>query len=134
MPSKRNTRRAHWAHREIRLCGPSDDPDQQTADTVSFRHLLIQFKRLAAPLLPEEAAFRLNVLEINVDDIYTAYEVQAELDAMLPDLENALAVFDDVPGVASPTNASIVDPALIAGLAKIKLSRADTGTLVRMCG
>jgi hypothetical protein len=112
--------------REFRMAGPSDDPDAQTATTLGYRHLLVQFKRLAAPLLSDEAAFRLNGLEINVDDIYTAYEVRAELDAMLPDIENALAVFDDAPGVASGTNASIVDPALIAGLGKIKSSHADT--------
>lgn len=79
MPSKKEILAELIEHtRQIRLCGPSDDPDQQTADTVSFRHLLVQFKRLAAPLLPDEVAFRLNGLEVTVNDIYTAYEVQAE--------------------------------------------------------
>jgi hypothetical protein len=40
--------------REFRLCGPSDDPDEQTAVTVSFQHLIVQFKRLAGPLLSGE--------------------------------------------------------------------------------
>jgi hypothetical protein len=38
--------------RKFRFCGPSDDPDEQTAVTLGFRHLVIQLKRLAAPLLP----------------------------------------------------------------------------------
>ena len=39
--------------RTFRFCGPSDDPDEQTAVTTGYRHLLVQLKRLAAPLLPD---------------------------------------------------------------------------------
>ena len=34
--------------RKFRLCGPSDDPDEQTAVTARFRHLVVQLQRLAA--------------------------------------------------------------------------------------
>jgi hypothetical protein len=36
---------------------PSDDGDKETAVTSGYRHLVIQFKRLAGPILPEAAAF-----------------------------------------------------------------------------
>ena len=42
----------------FRFCGPSDDPDEQTAVTSGYRYLVVQFKRLAGPLLPEEPASR----------------------------------------------------------------------------
>ena len=37
----------------FRFCGPSDDPDEQTAVTLGFRHLVIQLKRLAGPSFPK---------------------------------------------------------------------------------
>jgi Abortive infection C-terminus len=76
--------------RRFRFCGPSDDPDEQTAVTVGFRHLIIQLKRLAGPLLPEDAASRLNAINVEVNDLYSAYDANAELEALLPDIESAL--------------------------------------------
>jgi hypothetical protein len=50
----------------FRFCGPSDDPDEQTAVTSGYRYLVVQFKRLAGPILPEEAACRLNSINIEI--------------------------------------------------------------------
>ena len=50
--------------RSFRFCGPSDDPDEQTAVTFGFRHLVIQFKRLVGPILPEVAASRLDAIDV----------------------------------------------------------------------
>ena len=44
--------------RHFRFCGQSDDSDQVTAVTITYRHLLVQLKQLAAPLLPEAEAAR----------------------------------------------------------------------------
>jgi len=55
------------AVRSFRFCGPSDDPDEQTAVTAGYRYLVIQLKRLAAPILPERAAVRLEALDVEVD-------------------------------------------------------------------
>jgi hypothetical protein len=30
--------------RKFRICGPSDDPEEQTAATEGYRYLIIQFK------------------------------------------------------------------------------------------
>jgi hypothetical protein len=38
--------------RNFRFCGPSDDPDEQTAVTAGYRHLVIQFKRAAIEARP----------------------------------------------------------------------------------
>lgn len=87
---------------QFRFCGPSDDPDEQTAVTVGFRHLIIQLQRLARPLLPVPAASRLNAIDVEVNNVYSAFEAKAELDALLPDIESALRIFDD-PEKESPT-------------------------------
>jgi hypothetical protein len=41
----------------------SEDPDEQTAVTYGFRHLVVQFKRLVCPILPQAAASRLNAID-----------------------------------------------------------------------
>jgi hypothetical protein len=42
------------------------------------------------PILPEEAASRLNSINVGIDDLYSAYDAKAELDALIPDIEAAL--------------------------------------------
>jgi hypothetical protein len=81
--------------RNFRFCGPSDDPDEQTAVTLGFRHLVIQLKRLAGPLLPETAVSRLNAIDVEINNLYSAFEANAELDALLPDIESALEHLDE---------------------------------------
>jgi len=53
--------------------------------TVGFRSLVIQLKRLTGPILPQEAAARLNAIEVEAGDIYSAYDARAELKALIPD-------------------------------------------------
>ena len=80
--------------RDFRFCGPSDDPDEQTAVTLGYRHLLVQLQRLASPILPEAAAFQLNSLDIEVNNLYSVFEADAEVDALLPDIEDILNSLD----------------------------------------
>jgi len=81
--------------RKFRFCGPSDDSDEQTAVTAGYHHLVVQFKRLAGPFLPQAAASHLNAIDVEINNIYSAYEAKAELDALLPDIEAALERLDD---------------------------------------
>ena len=116
--------------RHFRFCGPSDDPDEQTAVTSGYRHLVIQFKRLVSPILTEEAASRLNAVEVEIDNIYSAYEAKAELDALLPEIEDALEMSD---GVRAPVRGCIVEPEMIARLSGMQTTRLDVSSLVQMC-
>lgn len=116
----------------FRFCGPSDDPDEQTAVTSGYRYLVVQFKRLAGPILPEEAAGRLNSINVEINDLYSAYDAKAELDALIPDIEAALELVTDA-GVNSGVNRWIVESGLIARLAEKKSGAADIGSLVKMC-
>ena len=81
--------------RNFRFCGPSDDPDEQTAVTEGYRYLTIQFKRLAGPILAEPAAAQLAAIDVEVNNIYSAYEARAELEALLPDIEEAIENLDN---------------------------------------
>jgi hypothetical protein len=116
---------------DFRFCGPSDDPDEQTAVTSGYRYSVVQFKRLAGSILPEEAASRLNSINVEIDDLYSAYDAKAELDALIPDIETALECTDaEVNGGA---HRWIVESALIARLAEKQSGAVDVASLVRMC-
>jgi len=116
----------------FRFCGPSDDPDRQMAVTSGYRYLVVQFKRLAGPMLSEEQASRLNSINVEIHDLYSAYDAKAELDALIPDIEATLE-FPDYAGLSAGANVYIVESGLIARLAGKKSNAADVGTLVKIC-
>jgi hypothetical protein len=118
---------------DFRFCGPSDDPDEQTSVTSGYRYLVVQFKRLAGPILPEEAASRLNSINVEIDDLYSAYDAKAELDALIPDIEAALEYTDDAGVSGGGAHRWIVDSVLIARLAEKQSGAVDVGSLVKMC-
>ncbi len=78
------------AMQSFRLCGPSDDPDEISAVTLGYRHLLIQLQRAATPLLPDAVAGRLNTLAVEPNDLYAAYDARAEVEALIPLIEDAV--------------------------------------------
>jgi hypothetical protein len=131
------TKRAHLvkmidAAWNFRFCGPSDDLDEQTAVTTGFMYVLVQIQRLAAPLLPEAEATRLNGIAVDVDSIYSVYEAKAELDALLPDIEAALERADDS-SLAVGNSAWIIDPKLIGQLSAATSANQDVTFLVQLC-
>ena len=101
--------------RAFRLCGPSDDSDEQTAVCVGYRHLVVQLQRLASPLLPDLERERLNRIVVEMDNIYSVYDAHAELETLLDDIENAVESVDtDVLNVRMAGR--IVQPSLIERL------------------
>lgn len=82
--------------RNFRFCGPSDDPDEQTNVTAGYRHLVIQFKRLAGPILPPAIAAQLNAIDdVEFNNVFSAYDASSELEALFPDIEAALELLND---------------------------------------
>lgn len=116
----------------FRICGPSDDPDQQWGDAIRYRHLLVQLKRLAAPLLPDAEASRLRELNVDVNDISSVWAAAAEVDALLPDIEAALDRSHDG-AYAAGASAWIIQPELIERLADAHSVKLDVAFLVQMC-
>jgi len=98
--------------------------------TSGYFHLVVQFKRLVGPILPEDAAHRLNEIKVEIDSIYSVYEAKAELDALLPEIEDALETLNEA---GAPIRGCIVDPALIARLSELKSARLDVTSLAQMC-
>ena len=83
-------REAIDSHRTFRFCAPSDDPDTITAVTLGYRHVVVQFQRLASPILTEPATSRLSSLDVEVDNIYSAFEAHSEIEAIILDIEDAI--------------------------------------------
>ena len=74
----------------FRFCGPGDDPDEITAVTSGYRHLVVQLQRLAGPILAEPAASRLNSIDVEIDYLYSAYEARPEIEVIILDVEEAI--------------------------------------------
>jgi len=81
--------------KELKLCGPSDDPDEITAVTSAYYYLLTQFKIHATRILPLDSANMLRALDVEINNIYSVYEAKAKLDALLPDILDALEQVDE---------------------------------------
>jgi hypothetical protein len=117
----------------FRFCGPSDDPDQQTAVTAGYRHLVIQFKRLASPVLASPSASRLNAIEVEIDNLYSAYDAKSELDALLPEIEAALERLDDNANLHISEGSAIVADSRLIELRSLVSEDFDFRKLVRLC-
>jgi hypothetical protein len=117
--------------RSFRFCSPSDDPEEQTAVTSGFRHLVIQLQRLAGPILPAEPASRLARIQVEVDNVYSAYEASSEIQALLPDIEEALEADRD--GLPVSAGMSPIAASRIAELRTLNDPRFDFRKLIRFC-
>lgn len=117
----------------FRFCGPSDDPDEQTAVTAGYRHLVTQFKRLASPVLASPSASRLNAIEVEIDNLYSAYDAKSELDALLPEIEAALERLDDDANLHITDGSTIVADSRLVELRSLVSEDFDFRKLVRLC-
>jgi hypothetical protein len=70
----------------LRLCGPSDDPDEQTSAIESYRYLLINLKALCKSVLPKDVCEQLDAVPSELETIYDVYQSKAHLDAACVDI------------------------------------------------
>ncbi len=118
--------------RNFRFCGPSDDPDEQTAVTSGYQYLATRLRREAVLLLSEAEQNRLNSIHIEIDNLYSAYEAKAEIDALLPVIETAMqqsgeAIF------TSRSSSWIVNPTLIDEIERASSTTLDLALLLHLC-
>lgn len=118
--------------RGFQPCSPSADPELITGVTVRAHGILVRLQRLATPLLGPEDADLLNSLRVSFDDIYSAYDAWAVLEAVLPDIDDALSVASDE-DLLAPARVSIVDPELISTIVDLKSAEIDCAFLARVC-
>ena len=71
----------------LRLCGPSDDPDEQTSVTESYKYILTHVKRLSKGIVSAEVQRELDPLSAEaIESIYDVYNSKAHLDAIAVDI------------------------------------------------
>ena len=84
--------------REFHFSVSIDDFDNQYAFSLTVRDLVLQLQALAAPILPDTIAIRLDSIDVDVQDFDSAASARAELDALVPAVEDALQAIDRRPG------------------------------------
>ena len=71
-----------------------DDLEQQWAYALSVRDIVVQLQTLALPILQGNGASRLSSLSVDVDDLTSASEALATVDALVPTIEDLLSLTD----------------------------------------
>lgn len=84
--------------REFHFSVSIDDLDNQYVFSLTVRDLVLQLQALAAPILPATIAIRLESIDVDVQDFDSATSARAELDALVPAVEDALQTIDRRPG------------------------------------
>ena len=105
----------------FQFCGPSDDPDEQTAVIYGFKHLAKKFIGLARRINNQE--FRENVQEINlnIDSIYEVYDLSSDIDVLI----DHLLEIAEHPVEFQSTSTIFVDMQIIKDLGLVKDYRFD---------
>ena len=113
------------------MCGPSDDPDEQTASIESYRYLLINIKALSRGLLSSEVSEQLELVPSNIEYIYDVYKSKPHLDAVGIDIDAELN--DPAPSGLTAPRTSLVAPQLIEDIAEVTSGQFDTRKLTGYC-
>jgi hypothetical protein len=116
---------------KFRLCGPSDDPDEQTNVVESYRYILTNVKVLSAGLVPTDISEQLEALQPNsIEDIYDVFKSRAYLDAIAADIE---AVLDEPISDGAAGARWLLSAHLIDALSKVNTGSFDTTKLRGYC-
>ena len=74
----------------LKLCGPSDDPDMQTAIIYEFVHLLKSFKYFASKIEDPVLLRKVQEIRTEIEQIYDVYEVNSDISPLLVDIKDYL--------------------------------------------
>lgn len=109
------------------FCGPSDDPDEQTAVIYGFKHLAKRFAG-TIKLIPDfDVPSNLN---FNVESIYEVYDLHSDLQVVI----DTLRLFITKPLLATPLlMSSFIEKATINELKNIQDSEYDIRKIVQYC-
>jgi hypothetical protein len=115
----------------LHMCGPSDDPDEQTAVMESYRYLLINIRLLCKGIMPSDVYTELYAVPTKIESIYDVYESKAHLDAVCVDVRTELEFPTSLDSGA--VNTSLVAPSLVDELGKVKNASFDVTKLMGYC-
>lgn len=112
-------------------CGPSDDPDMQTAYVYAFLDLARPFvaalKRIGDPDLSEQVS----EINLDIDLIIEAYTLRAELLGAVDYLREASA--SPTYGESVKSNMAFLESSVLNALRQAKSGKFDCAKLVRLC-
>ncbi len=80
------------------------DTDAQYAFALTVRDLVVRLQTLAAPILPRESAAQLKAIIVDVDDFNDASKARAELDGLIPIIEDAVEAIENQPNEPLPVS------------------------------
>jgi hypothetical protein len=75
----------------------------------------------------------LNAIEVEIDNLYSAYDAKSELDALLPEIEAALERLDDNANLHISEGSAIVADSRLIELRSLVSEDFDFRKLVRLC-
>jgi len=112
-------------------CGPSDDPDEQTAYLYGFldvvRPFVAAIKRIGDPDLSEQVSG----LVLDIVEITEAYTLKADLQGVIDHLREFAA--DPTYSASIKANAAFLEPSVLAALRGVKSEKFDFTKLIRLC-
>jgi hypothetical protein len=122
--------------RRFKTCGPSDDPDQQTAVIESYKYLLVHVKKLSNGVLPSTLVEEIAAVPSNIDSLYDVYESRAQLDVLLPDIADFLfeCAFNPDSTIEIDARAYLlINKATLDNLEHIRSTQFDLTKLIGYC-
>lgn len=112
-------------------CGPSDDPDMQTAYLYGFRDIAKMFAAAAKRIGDPDLSSMINELDLSPEFITDAYDLRAELFGIIDYLESANA--NDNYQDSVNQNAAFLNIEVLDELKKIQNTKYDTKKLKKIC-
>jgi len=112
-------------------CGPSDDPDKQTAYVYGFRDLAKMFASSAKRIGDPDLSNMISELDLSPDYITEAYDLRADLFGIIDYLESAISDENYLQDVGQ--NSAFLNPEVLKELTTIKNKNFDTKKLVKFC-
>ena len=88
--------------RGFNLAVSIDDLDSQCAFALTGRDLVVRLQVLSGPILPLDTAVTLDIIHVDEHDLVSASRARAELDALVPAVEDSLAAVDSQAGTLLP--------------------------------
>lgn len=116
---------------QFRFCGPSDDPDEQTAVVYGFKHLAKRFVGTARRIKNHAVQDALGDVNTDIENIYAAYDLNSSLQLVIDEIRHLAAHPEECQwGIAGDI---LIEPAVIDELKANTQTKYDLNKIARLC-
>jgi hypothetical protein len=112
---------------QFHFCGPSDDPDEQTAAVYGFKNIA---KRFAGSIAKIPQVSIPSHVRLDIDNLVEAYDLHADLMVVVDDLRNHAVGAQEI---ANDNLGRFINQAAIDELKDIRVPEHDARKLIRFC-